>query len=45
MREVEWNISYESRASAAVSVNGGEQNNSEHSSDESDSDDEDWAFL
>lgn len=42
MHDVEWNISYQSRASAALSA--GSDGESEDSSSDSDSD-EDWAFL
>ncbi|XP_043271459.1 eIF-2-alpha kinase GCN2 [Venturia canescens] len=43
MHDVEWSISYESRASAAQSANS-EEDTSDESSTSSDSD-EDWAFL
>lgn len=43
MHDVEWNVSYGSRASAVLSAHS-EEDNSENSSDDSDSD-EDWAFM
>jgi hypothetical protein len=43
MHDVEWNVSYESRTSAALSADS-EEDNSDRSSDVSDSD-EDWAFM
>ncbi|KAJ8673725.1 hypothetical protein QAD02_004987, partial [Eretmocerus hayati] len=43
MHDVEWNVSYESRASVVMSADS-EEDNSDHSEDESDSDEE-WAFI